>query len=217
MLPSAGKPSCTHGYDCKCISDADRGARRDATQLPVNLARRARNQTQNIFVQMWCVQKRHNPHLSLVLSNLNPLRALLPAVDWKTTNTANRPFPKAGWNFRRPLSPPAEWRTRKGCDAAGERLSVEVFFKGGLRYHCRVCNKDSLLKRLLLVRHWAAKTDAMLKSAASRTHDDDETINGPDTVFPRDLDDFDSDDGDWDERPLIDYRSPTPCYPLRLF
>ncbi|KAF7377939.1 hypothetical protein MSAN_00217800 [Mycena sanguinolenta] len=229
MLPSAGKLSCAQGYGSKCISDAadcdSRTACCDATQLPVNLARRAQNQHRDKLLRLWYVQKRHNPHQSLVPSHLNPLRALLPALDWNSTNTANRPFPTVGWNFQRPLSLPAEWRTRNSCDLAGERLSLGALFRGGLRYHCRVCRKDPLLKQLLLARHWAVKADAAFKSVASRMGegDDDErdveAMNSPENMVPRDLDDFDFDDGDvdWDERPLIDYHSPTPCYPLRLF
>ncbi|KAJ7244414.1 hypothetical protein B0H12DRAFT_1129462 [Mycena haematopus] len=242
MVAPATKPSCTlTGHqvtsDWMFISD-DRGtARCDTLPKPLppptthihpgsrNLRRRQAHEAENqrmFSLRAWYIQKHHNPHLSLVLSHFNPLRALLSHVDWKFINTTNRPFGKVGWNFKRPLRSPARLRIRKECDTAGERLSMEDVFSGGLRYHCRVCSKDTLLKRLLLVRHWAAKADAVYKSELSRMHkgDDGETTNNdcPQTVFPRDLDDFEDGDG-WpaDEGPLIDYHSATQSYPLRLF
>ncbi|KAF8207032.1 hypothetical protein K438DRAFT_420429 [Mycena galopus ATCC 62051] len=180
------------------------------------------------FLRPLHAQKHINQYIPLVVSLSNPLRALMPPMYWKSIGTpANKPFQKVVWNFQRPLPSPAlptKLRSRKRCDTAAEPLSLKAFLTGKLRSHCRVCSKDTLLKRLLLARHWASESneDAVFESALSLVHDDYEMGHNdaalddssfPETVLLRDRDDFD--DGD-DDRPMEDAPT-TKCYQLRLF
>ncbi|KAJ6468327.1 hypothetical protein C8R45DRAFT_466928 [Mycena sanguinolenta] len=190
---------------------------------------------ERMFIRLRNAQKRTNPHLPLVVSLFNPLRAFMPPLHWKSINTAelNKPFAKIEWNCQRPLPSPAlqtKLRSRKRCDAAAERLSTKAFLTGKLQSHCRDCSKDTLLKRLLLVRHWASELseDALFESALSLIHDDDDHEMGndgakldasfPEGVLLRDRNGF-VDDRDWpmDDAPWIDDRdSAAKCYPLGL-
>ncbi|KAJ6577523.1 hypothetical protein B0H19DRAFT_562377 [Mycena capillaripes] len=186
-----------------------------------------RDQKERSFLRLWGAQKHSNPHLPLVFSTFNPLRTLMPPLFWKSISTTNRPFAKVEWNFQKPLLSPAlrtRLRSRKDCDLAGERLSSRAFYSGKLRHHCRVCSKDTLLKRLLLVRHWASRADAMFESALSLLNAEDDfemadtTLDDsfPEGVLLRDRDDFDDDDGLMNDAPLIVERH-SECYSLRLF
>ncbi|KAF8218071.1 hypothetical protein K438DRAFT_1796262 [Mycena galopus ATCC 62051] len=239
--PAAEPSLCTHGLPTdKCISGDHQKVRcDDATQtalppqtppgLSLPSPRQIQMQNQRMALRVWFFQKHHNPYLPLVLSHFNPLRALLPVPDWKSTSTAHKPFRKAGWNFKRPLpsrNRPIALRNRKECDAEGEHLPLEAVLTGGLRSHCAACNKDPLHKRLLLVRHWASTADAAFKAALARMHLEDAALENdcPQTVFPRDLDDFDDevddayDDWSMETAPLIMVSHPgTKSYPLRLF
>jgi len=184
-------------------------------------------QNDRTFLRLWSAEKHKNPYLPRVVSPPNPLRALMPPMYWQSVNTTrNRSLQKVEWNFRRPLPSPAlptKLRSRKQCDAAGERLSSKAVYAGKLRRHCRVCSQDTLLKQLLLVRHWASRADAIFECALSLIHADDDCEMGdatlddcfPETVL-RDRDDFDDDDRSMDDAPLIVDRH-SDCYPLRLF
>jgi hypothetical protein len=89
-----------------------------------------------------------------------------------------------------------------------------------------VCSQDTLLKRLLLVRHWAASADALFESALSLLNHDAEddcemgnaTLDDsfPDGIFLRDRHDFEDEDGLMEDTPLIVARHPE-CYSLNLF
>ncbi|KAF7375268.1 hypothetical protein MSAN_00413500 [Mycena sanguinolenta] len=192
---------------------------------------------ERMFLRLWNAQKRTNPYLPLVVSFFNPLRALMPPLHWKSINTAelNKPFAKIEWNFQRPLPSPAlrtKLRSREyaRCDAAAERLSIKGFLTGKLQSHCRDCSKDTLLKRLLLVRHWASELskDALFESALSLIHDDDDYEMGdddarlddcfPEGVHLRDRNgSADDDDRLMDDAPsTLDCDSAAKCYLLDL-
>ncbi|KAK7032763.1 hypothetical protein R3P38DRAFT_3186314 [Favolaschia claudopus] len=132
-----------------------------------------REYNERLFLYLWRAQKRNNPCLPLVVSPFHPLRVLMPPLHWKSIDNTNRPFPKVEWNFSRPLLSSLNTRSRKHCDEAGERLSTHAVLSGKLRRHCRACSKDSLHKRLLLVRHWAANADAVFESAMALITEDD--------------------------------------------
>ncbi|KAJ7671484.1 hypothetical protein DFH06DRAFT_1319657 [Mycena polygramma] len=163
----------------------------------------------------WNMQKRRNPHLPLVLSAFNPSNAPgTPPLYWKSINPRTGPFQNVKWNIDRPHRPPTKTRSRKDCDLAGQYLPREAVYRGKLRHHCRICGKDSLLKRLLLVRHWASMAYAMYKSISTLplpvpVPDDDAEMGDaawdsfPRDVLLRELDDFDDDEGSMYDDPLI--------------
>ncbi|KAJ7039706.1 hypothetical protein C8F04DRAFT_1086336 [Mycena alexandri] len=168
-------------------------------------------------LDLWKAQRRGNPYLPLMVSLFNPLRAVMPPSYWKSVNTTTKPFDKVVWNIKKPLPSPAlrtKLRSRKDCDVASESYSPKVFLTGKLRHHCRVCGRDSLLKRLLLVHYWAARDDAL--SLANAGDDDKMAVSFPESVFLRDRHDFDDFDDDPMDDPLVVERHPE-CYPLRLF
>jgi hypothetical protein len=66
-------------------------------------------QNERAFLRLWSAEKRNNPHLPLVFSPFNPLRALMPPLYWNSVNTTNEKFPKVEWNYKRPL--PSTLRT----------------------------------------------------------------------------------------------------------
>ncbi|KAJ7036862.1 hypothetical protein C8F04DRAFT_1094622 [Mycena alexandri] len=168
-------------------------------------------------LDLWKAQRRGNPYLPLMVSLFNPLRAVMPPSYWKSVNTTTKPFDKVVWNIKKPLPSPAlrtKLRSRKDCDVASESYSPKAFLTGKLRHHCRVCGRDSLLKRLLLVHYWAARDDAL--SLANAGDDDKMAVSFPESVFLRDRHDFDDFDDDPMDDPLVVERHPE-CYPLRLF
>ncbi|KAJ7746298.1 hypothetical protein B0H16DRAFT_1556925 [Mycena metata] len=170
------------------------------------------------FLDLWTVQRRTNPHLPLIVSLFNPLRAVMPPSYWKSVDTTTKPLDKIVWNIKKPLPSRTlrtKLRSRRDCDVAGESCSPKAFLAGKLRHHCRVCGKDSLLKRLLLVHYWAARNNAL--PLANAGDDDHEMTDGfPEPVFLRDRHDFDDFDDDPMDDPLVVERHPE-CYPLRLF
>ncbi|KAJ6553489.1 hypothetical protein DFH09DRAFT_585600 [Mycena vulgaris] len=185
-------------------------------------------QNERTFLQLWSAQKRNNPHLPVIVSPLNPLRAFMPPLHWQFINVKRRPFQKTQWNFTKPLPSPAlrpKLRSRKACDAASERLSAKAIFTGKFRPHCRLCSQDTLLKRLLLFNHWVARVDLIFESALLLIKPDDDDYemgdapvddDFPQAVFLKDRDDFDDDDLTMDEDPLIAERH-ADSYALRLF
>ncbi|KAJ7760666.1 hypothetical protein DFH07DRAFT_429003 [Mycena maculata] len=179
------------------------------------------------FRELWGVEKAKNPHLPLVISPFNPLRAWMPALYWKSVTMSQAPSLKVEWNFKKPLPSPSlrpKLRSRKNCDVVGLGLSARAIFAGKLRHHCRACAEDGLLKRLLRYNYSSARADNMLESALAIISDDDDcemddasADDGfPEGVFLRDQDDFDDDDRSMDDVPLIVER-PAESYLLRLF
>lgn len=171
--------------------------------------------------------QRNSHSLPLVVSPLNPLRALMPPQYWKTISDADLPLPKVQWNFRRPLPSPAlrlRFHSRKICDPVLERLSAVALFTGKVCLRCRICSHDSLFKRLLLFNHFVTRADVLFESALSLLPPDDDyqmDEASDDDCFPRgvllkDRDDFDDDDRAMEEDPLI-VDHPTETYPFHLF
>ncbi|KAJ7676276.1 hypothetical protein B0H17DRAFT_127007 [Mycena rosella] len=172
-------------------------------------------------LHLWTVQKLKNPHLPLIPSPFSPLRSLMPPLYWKSLNKP--PLQKAQWNFTKPLPSPAlppRFHSRKVCDPLVERLSAKTLFTGKFRLRCRACSQDTLLKRLLLINHWAARAEHIFEHALSLISDPDDPMvevdeGYPQGVFLKDRDDFDDTDGAMDEEPLITER-PMDTYTLIL-
>lgn len=64
-------------------------------------------QNQRTFLRLWRTQKRSNPQLPLIVSPLNPLRAFMPPLYWKSIPLQKTPFQKVEWKFTKPLPSPA--------------------------------------------------------------------------------------------------------------
>ncbi|KAJ7183266.1 hypothetical protein C8R46DRAFT_1066423 [Mycena filopes] len=203
--------------------DADRPSPAPVSTCPEQSVLTLWEQAQHKFSESWHAQRKKNPHLPLVVSPFNPLRADMPPSYWKSVNTTTKSFDKIVWNIKRPLPSPAvptRLRSRKGCDMAGERLLPRAVLTGKLRHHCRVCGSDGLWKRLLLVNYWGTRADAMFEDALRqvKTDDDDEEMadSFPEAGLLRDRHDFDDEDDDPMDDPLVVERH-SDCYPWRLF
>ncbi|KAJ7244415.1 hypothetical protein B0H12DRAFT_808529 [Mycena haematopus] len=110
------------------------------------------NERRRPLSSLWNVQRRNSPHLPLMVSPFNLLRTLMPLY-WNSIAT-RKPSQKAGWNFYQALSlirPSHLKAMRCGWQAP--------FVKGGsLREYGTIAGSAArtLLKRLLLIRHWAS-------------------------------------------------------------
>ncbi|KAJ7148939.1 hypothetical protein C8R43DRAFT_1007722 [Mycena crocata] len=181
------------------------------------------------FHRLWSAQKRSNPHLPLMVSPLNPLRASMPPLYWKSVITNKLPSQreKVEWNFKSPLPSPVlqpKTRSRRYCDEAAEHFSAKAIFTGKLRKHCRDCNRDSLLKRVLAYNHYIVRLDGFeaviseMEACVDNCDMNDAPVDDgfPQGVFLRDRDDFEDDDETMDDTPFIEERQ-ADCYSLRLF
>ncbi|KAF7377937.1 hypothetical protein MSAN_00217600 [Mycena sanguinolenta] len=162
------------------------------------------NQAQFASISLWNAQRRNNPHLPPLVSHLNPLRSLQQMrSSWKFIRkpTESRTMPE--WNFRK-LLPSPTLRNRAWCDAAGQRLALEAFLVGKLRHPgCKICGKDTLLKRLLLVRHWASIADVVSDSAILRTYENDfEMVDATQDNYDEDWSMVDTEGGLMDDVPF---------------
>ncbi|KAJ7470894.1 hypothetical protein FB451DRAFT_1252506 [Mycena latifolia] len=182
------------------------------------------SQDERAFRHLCEVQRRKTPRLPLIVSPFNPLRAFMPPLYWNTVAAKMPPLPKVKWNFTKPLPSPAlrpKLHSRKACDPYAERLSAKAIFTGTIPPRCRICSQDTLLKRLLLFNHWAARADFIFESALSLILPDDyemEYDSSPKGVLLKDRDDFDDADRAMDETPLIAERpADTYSLPLPLF
>ncbi|KAJ7630294.1 hypothetical protein FB45DRAFT_1058324 [Roridomyces roridus] len=212
-------PGCPESRPVRCVRETSRC-------LPPPVIHVERSVEERDFRLLWSAEKRKNPHLPLVVSSLNPLRASMPPSypERLPSNSS-----KAQWNYKKPIQRQLPWR--RDCDAASDRLSSRAIFLGKAGSHCRSCKDDTLLKRLLRFNYWIAFKDEMFEAALDLEDEADcwdildeagaeEDHNFPKGVSSHDRDDFEDEGGDRmdsDDAPVIDIVQRYPQLSGRLF